>query len=194
MSNFYEILGLQPSASSDEVRKAYKLKALETHPDKLDHGASQRDKEAAEKRFHQVHEAFETLSDPIKRRAYDARTFRSRTDSASSFTSEDVERRKKERAEWARQQEERFRLRREGAREVETSRKPQLKEKIPSSVPPTGLNSSPEPQVVDEKTKLVEQLMADLRQMNPEWEMRRKNVLQRRAERLRANISHTLRS
>ncbi|KAK7056292.1 hypothetical protein VNI00_002845 [Paramarasmius palmivorus] len=205
MSNYYEVLGIQPSATPDEVRKAYKLKALETHPDKLDHGASQREKEAAEKRFHQarVHEAFEILSDSLKRRAYDSRTFRTRTTSTSSFTSysEDVERRKKERAEWARQQDERFKLSREKMKEeVKIGTKPQPKQmgfESAAQLPMATTSShtpSPEPRVADENTNLVEKMVAGLRQLNPEWEMRRKKVLQRRAERLGANISQAIRS
>jgi len=71
--SFYDILGVEQSASADDVRKAYRKKALETHPDKLEPGASEIEKQEAEQQFHKVHEAFETLGDAVKRKAYDAR-------------------------------------------------------------------------------------------------------------------------
>jgi curved DNA-binding protein CbpA len=50
----------------EQVRRAFKRKALETHPDKL--LASDHEKKAAEARFCKVREAFEVLNDPQKRR------------------------------------------------------------------------------------------------------------------------------
>jgi DnaJ homolog subfamily B member 6 len=53
------------------VRRAFKQKALETHPDKLlELGASDNEMKAAEARFHKVREAFEVLNDPQRRRSY----------------------------------------------------------------------------------------------------------------------------
>ncbi|KAJ6485869.1 hypothetical protein C8R45DRAFT_285196 [Mycena sanguinolenta] len=52
--SLYEILGVERSASADQIRRAYRAKALETHPDKLDPGASPDDKQASEARFHAV--------------------------------------------------------------------------------------------------------------------------------------------
>lgn len=106
--SLYDILGISKSASADEgeldcrlvltilhkafiaVRKAYRKKALETHPDKLSPHASAAKRQAAEAQFHlvstllchtllgahlssdisvwQIHSAFETLSDPHRRK------------------------------------------------------------------------------------------------------------------------------
>lgn len=65
----YTVLGIKPSASADEVKKAYKSKALETHPDKVD--KTKVDAATATARWQEVADAHETLSDPQKRRHYD---------------------------------------------------------------------------------------------------------------------------
>lgn len=67
--DYYARLGVQPSASPEEVRAAYRKKAHETHPDQ-----NPDDPEAAE-RFQAVKEAYQVLRDPERRNAYDrART------------------------------------------------------------------------------------------------------------------------
>ncbi|KAI0057234.1 hypothetical protein BV25DRAFT_1831387 [Artomyces pyxidatus] len=50
------------------VRRAYKQKVLETHPDKLSPDATEEEKAEARERFSEVHEAFETLGDADQRR------------------------------------------------------------------------------------------------------------------------------
>jgi molecular chaperone DnaJ len=65
-SDYYDILGVSKSASSDEIKKAYRKQALEWHPDR-----HRDDKEAAERRFKEINEAYQILSDKGKRSAYD---------------------------------------------------------------------------------------------------------------------------
>src|SRR3989304_8308438 len=65
-SYYYDILGVTKGASAEEIKKAYRKQALEWHPDR--HKA---DKEVAEKRFKEVNEAYQILSDSQKRSAYD---------------------------------------------------------------------------------------------------------------------------
>ncbi|GLB41754.1 putative toxin transport [Lyophyllum shimeji] len=111
---WYDILGIRSSASTEEVRKAYRRKALETHPDKLDKNASAEDKQRAENKFRRIREAFEVLSDPEKRKQYDAHLKSS--EATKLHWSEDLKRRMKEREEWARKQEEQYRMRMEALR------------------------------------------------------------------------------
>jgi molecular chaperone DnaJ len=59
--DYYEVLGVEKSASKDDIKKAFRKKAVEHHPDK---GGD----EAA---FKEVNEAYEVLSDDSKRQAYD---------------------------------------------------------------------------------------------------------------------------
>lgn len=65
MSDYYELLGLSRDASAEEVKKAYRQKALEFHPDR-----NQGSKEA-EEQFKQVTEAYEVLRDADKRARFD---------------------------------------------------------------------------------------------------------------------------
>ncbi|MFN2114380.1 MAG: molecular chaperone DnaJ [Anaerolineae bacterium] len=63
--DYYEVLGIPRTASSDEVRRAYRRLAKDHHPD-VNTGDP-----AAEARFKSINEAYEVLRDPSKRSAYD---------------------------------------------------------------------------------------------------------------------------
>ncbi|MFO1475887.1 MAG: molecular chaperone DnaJ [Verrucomicrobiota bacterium] len=63
--DYYEILGVERSASADDIKKAYRRLAVKFHPDK-----NPGDKTSEEK-FKEIGEAYEALSDPQRRAAYD---------------------------------------------------------------------------------------------------------------------------
>ena len=66
MSNLYETLGIAKNASADEIKKAYRKLARQYHPDRNPGDA------AAEAKFKEVQTAYDVLSDPEKRKQYDA--------------------------------------------------------------------------------------------------------------------------
>lgn len=63
--DYYEVLGVEKNASADEIKKAYRKKAIQFHPDK-----NPGDKQA-EENFKEAAEAYDVLSDPQKRQRYD---------------------------------------------------------------------------------------------------------------------------
>ena len=63
--DYYEVLGIEKNATADQIKKAYRKKAIQYHPDK-----NPGDKEAEEK-FKEAAEAYEVLSNPDKRARYD---------------------------------------------------------------------------------------------------------------------------
>lgn len=66
MVDYYGILGVPKTASQDDIKKAYRKLALKWHPDK-----NPDNKEEAERKFKELAEAYEVLSDTSKRDAYD---------------------------------------------------------------------------------------------------------------------------
>lgn len=63
--DYYQVLGIAKNASTDDVKKAYRKLARQYHPD------MNQDNKEAHKKFQQINEANEVLSDPEKRKKYD---------------------------------------------------------------------------------------------------------------------------
>ena len=63
MENPYNILGVSPTASTDDIKKAYRALAMRHHPDRNPDAS-------AERRFDAIKKAYELLSDPQKRAEY----------------------------------------------------------------------------------------------------------------------------
>lgn len=68
--DLYAILGINKNASADEIKSAYRSLAKKYHPD-LYATASESEKKAAESKFKEIQHAYEVLSDPQKKAAYD---------------------------------------------------------------------------------------------------------------------------
>ena len=68
--NYYETLGVSKTASADELKSAYRRLAKQYHPD-LYAGKPETEKKQAEEKFKEINHAYDVLSDPQKRAAYD---------------------------------------------------------------------------------------------------------------------------
>lgn len=156
----YDVLGVTPDATTEDVRKAYKLKALETHPDKLEPTATERERRGAEGKFRNVCDAFQILSDPIKRKAYDERINRAKIN--LKMWDKEHEKLKQERETWARQlraqSEARIKARQDWYDNLQKAKEEKARHE-----------------------EMVEQFYQELRARNPEWEARRQEVLKRKA-------------
>ena len=67
--DYYGLLGITRMADGDQIRRAYRKRAMDHHPDRLPLDSPER--KAAEMRFLQLTEARDTLLDPLRREAYD---------------------------------------------------------------------------------------------------------------------------
>ncbi|WVQ77116.1 hypothetical protein IAR50_006799 [Cryptococcus sp. DSM 104548] len=87
LPQYYNILGVNPTATADEIRTAYKKASLRSHPDRLPQTATPQERRKATERFQILSDAYYVLSDPGRRAEYDS-LFRSRPQHA--FTEEDA--------------------------------------------------------------------------------------------------------
>ena len=68
MSNYYEVLGINKNATDEDIKKAFRDKAKDFHPDTEPDEAK---KKELEEKFKEVNAAYQTLSNPQERAAYD---------------------------------------------------------------------------------------------------------------------------
>lgn len=70
MPNYYDILGVGPNATLEEIKKSFRHLALKYHPDK------NKNSEESRQKFMKIVEAYEVLSDEQARKNYDGNAFR----------------------------------------------------------------------------------------------------------------------
>jgi len=84
--DYYKILGVDRNANEEEIKKAYKKRALEHHPDRHV-GATEDEKADHEKKFKEIGEAYGVLSDAKQKSRYDAGQDLDSSNSSSSYSS-----------------------------------------------------------------------------------------------------------
>ncbi|KAL1858535.1 hypothetical protein Plec18167_003595 [Paecilomyces lecythidis] len=67
--NYYKVLGVETTASQQQIRDAYKRASLKHHPDRVP--ADSPERPARTRKFQEINDAYYTLSDPKRRREYD---------------------------------------------------------------------------------------------------------------------------
>ena len=84
--DYYKILGIDRNANDEEIKKAYRKRALVHHPDRHS-GASEEEKKEHERKFKEVGEAYGVLSDAKQKSRYDAGQDLDNSTSSSSYSS-----------------------------------------------------------------------------------------------------------
>jgi len=85
--DYYKVLEVSPTATQQQIREAYKKAALKHHPDRVP--ADSPERTARTKKFQQINDAYYTISDPTRRRDFDAaRSFHSFTGHGTSTADE----------------------------------------------------------------------------------------------------------
>lgn len=79
MPNYYEVLGLKPGASQEEIKKSFRSLALKYHPDK------NKGSEESKQKFMKIVEAYEILSDVQARQKYEGNTSRQEWTPSADF-------------------------------------------------------------------------------------------------------------
>lgn len=113
MKDYYLVLGVQPNATADEIKAAYRDKLQFYHPDRWQDSHQMRQK--AEEYTKEINEAYAVLNNPIKRAEYDNSTRSSRTDQwqehnkqkesqATQSRAEDERRKREEAARYAKEE------------------------------------------------------------------------------------------
>jgi curved DNA-binding protein CbpA len=89
--DYYAVLEISTTATQQQIRDAYKKAALKSHPDRVPSDSPERP--ARTKKFQRINDAYYTLSDPTRRRDYDAaRTFHYDSYSSSDAADEEIPR------------------------------------------------------------------------------------------------------